>query len=415
MVYTCVISRFNVAEYESILKRRPSHLVLVVSEKMKDSAKLFSDTVKKSLPDIHIFEPSDDQWPLGGTDFQEGELWVKNVLQPKLQRYAQGRKLVCNFTGGTKAMTLSLTKPELGWHWLEYKAEGPEQALQILHWQAGQLQFSHTESLQDAPVREVAQLFSVAVEEVAPNPLSKHPAADEQAEALWQALSAPNTVAGQALLRLFGDQQSGFAQVWVHGRNNKKYDKKRLTMPLNQWLGSVNKVGKAELEWLQQWQQLAAGALKLEGANITFAGNKNSKDPFRRWLSGDWLELLVAHWLLQGGLAEQQLVRNVLSNPSNEKNISLGGRESDVLLHHKGSSYMIEIKANLPSRSGIKETLQQISSFGERAGRTNKILFIGPQLLQKLSANLDEIKVRCKADKIMLCTNKAELYEAVGL
>ena len=59
----------------------------------------------------------------------------------------------------------------------------------------------------------------------------------------------------------------------------------------------------------------------------------------------------------------------------------------------------------------IKDLLEQITSLGDRLGRTRKILLIGPQLYTKIQDRLGDIEKRCTADSVLLCYSKDMLLE----
>lgn len=411
MVYTCIISNFNVAEYESVLQERPSHLVLVVSEDLRGAdtkAELFEKAVKASLPGIVVIRPRDRELKLLGASYPQSKHWMHEVLKPQLQALAHEGPLVCNFTGGTKSITLSITDKSLGWDWLHYKAEGRGQTLQKLAWRGDSLEFLEEVDLIDAPVEEVARLYAVATEPVPSNPLAKQPQAFESAKAIWHALSEPEHEAGKALHHLF----QCLANVWSN-RRDKRYQKKRLELPLAEWLGRPA-LTLPEQQWIQQWQQLAPESIVIEEGVICLPGNK-SRDALKAWLSSDWIEFLVEQWLIKGGVPEHQVVANLISNPSELTDISMGGREVDVLVHYQGVSFCIEVKASLPSQNRVKGILQQIASLGERAGQTRKILFVGPMFAQVMGDRWEELEKRCKADNIMLCMSPEQLFSAVGV
>ncbi len=72
---------------------------------------------------------------------------------------------------------------------------------------------------------------------------------------------------------------------------------------------------------------------------------------------------------------------------------------------------MIEVKTDLPPGGKIKDLLEQITSLGDRLGRTRKILLIGPQLYTKIQDRLGDIEKRCTADSVLLCYSKDMLLE----
>ena len=162
-----------------------------------------------------------------------------------------------------------------------------------------------------------------------------------------------------------------------------------------------------QLEWLQQWHALAPQSLMFSLQSITLPSYR-SKDDFKRWLSGDWLEQLAMHWLTDKVNA-REMVANLKINPLPGEKSSLGERETDIVVHSAGRTTVIEVKTDFAPNGKIKDLLEQITSLGDRLGRTRKILLIGPQLLHKIEHDLDNIKKRCKADGVNLCYDKQTL------
>lgn len=137
-VYVCVVSTYNLPELEACLARRPSDIVLVVSdpETFEQAAERLEQQLVKALPGVTIHRPDlqPGALPLGGADAVECQAWVQGVLQPYLERVElAGKPRYLNFTGGTKAMILALVLG-LDWRALDYKADGrPQVQVVALH------------------------------------------------------------------------------------------------------------------------------------------------------------------------------------------------------------------------------------------------------------------------------------------
>lgn len=403
MIYVCVISQYNLPEFESCLLHKPKHLILIVSdyEKIRSSAKLFEQTIKQAFPSINIIRP-DKQQAFSGDDFIAIQQWFDRYLTTALDSLPDFPR-VCNLTGGTKIMTLSLLAGDFNWRWLEYKANNA-QNLQQITYQQKQLAFKGSVELPVADPIAVASLYSEHVRQEAGNNIVAHPESVALSEALWNGLEQQDT----ALSELF----VGLAKVWAHGRGKSQYQKKFVTLSSTEFIGH-DCFNEAQLYWLKQWAQLKPEALQVSRHDITFAGNKNMREELRRWLSGDWLERLVVHWL-EEQIPAPCIAMNLKVRPENEDKSSIGERETDVIVHHKGRTTLIEVKTNLPPQQKMADLLRQLSSLTDRFGRTAKVLFIGPQLSQQIQPDLERIKMQCKAENIQLAQNRQQLLACLG-
>ena len=406
LIYVCVMSDFNLPEFESCLLRRPSHLVLIVSnyEPLQDKTKLFEEVIKKWSKDkITIIRP-DKVKGFGGRDLIEYQDWIQSTLYPALNNLPAELPRACNITGGTKAMTLGLLHAH-DWEWIDYKAEGHH--LQQLIYDSDKKQFflQNESELPLASPLQVAGLYVEQSKEQSLNVIAKNnPQHLSEAQLLWDGLS----VEEPALMELFGSTDKGLERIWMHGRENVDFKKEQLEFSALEFIG-LEQFSPEHLAWLESWQQLSPKSLSFSKQHINLPGNSKN-DPLKRWLSGDWLELLISDWLIAGtNIPAEQIAINLKTNPNIEKN-SYGERETDVLVHTQKGTTIIEVKTDLPPNDdSIYEAIKQITSFADRLGKTNKILFIGPQLYKKIESDLGQVKLSSKAAKIELYSSKAEL------
>lgn len=411
LLYVCVISTFNIPEFESCLLHKPSNVFLIVSNdtKIKSSATRFARELQKILPETSILR-SDKLADFNGASFADTAKWVNNYLLPELNKYSMPR--ACNITGGTKAITLVLSNFELKWNWLDYKGEG-EKGLQVLKFNQDKNLYlaDKITSLPTASPLSVAGLSNESVEELKPNPLSNK--GSYLAQKTWEALRDKD----EALLGLFGDATHGLARIWAYGRNNKSFNKKQLSLTAQDFL-LKDEFSSQELAWLKAWSELAPESLSFSNTSITLPGNRSSNS-LRRWISGDWLELLVMDWLAVK-IPNQHFVANLKINPleqAKQTATSLGEREADLVIHFREQTSVIEIKTNLPPNGSIRDLLQQITSLRNRLGRTNKILFIGPQLWNYIldKNDLDKVELRAEADGVQLAYDQETLFKSLNL
>lgn len=406
LVYVCSISGYNLPEFESCLLRRPLYLILVVSDddKIQEAAERFARVVKSHLPGVHILRP-DQHRKFNGTDLVDVQNWFNDILIPQLDALPSDLKYVGNLTGGTKVMALVLMTMRFNWDWLEYKADRVQQ-LQMIAYSNKGLKALDTEILPEAQPLSVARLYSEHVRENTGNIVLESTDSSCQAQKLWDGLVQKEP----SLLALFGDRERGLEMLWMYGLQEKRFNKKWLEISASDFLGQAT-FSAAHLQWLQGWARLNESSLQVTEQSLKLAGNKNRRNELRRWLSGDWLEQLAYSWLVHE-IPERSLTMNVSVRPENEDNSSTGERETDILVHYKGRTSLVEVKTDLPPGEKFSNATRQLASLLDRFGRTNKVLLIGPQLLQK-NNKLDDLIVRCNAEGILLAHDKASLLYAV--
>jgi len=413
MIYVCVVSGFNVAELESCLARRPSHVLLVVSDRpeFRDAADRLENVLKVRLSGISLHRPvcPNKAIKLGGDDVLECQAWVQGVLRPYLsQPELQALPHCLNFTGGTKAMTAALLAAG-PWAELDYKAFSQQklQALKLLQANnAAAHEFSalQTLNLEDAYALDVAALYNPRTRNAPLNPLIQHPASGKLAQDIWDAQDQSDAT----LISLF----NALNRVWSEGRENEQHKKARTTADLLK-----NPDCAAFDAWLQRFNALLPGALSREESRLSLPGNKckGEQEDFKLWVSGVWLEQLCYDWLHQAGIPEQSIARNLVGGQDDLRTSSK--READLLLHYRGATRVIEVKAGLPESFQPKSMQEQISSLADHFGKSKKILFIGPHLKAKLesSKQWDDFCLRCKASSVDICFDRASLLKFAGI
>ena len=408
LIYVCVVSNYNLPDFESCLLRKPKHVVLVVSdyEPVRQGAERLQSQLELVLEGVVVHRP-DKEKKFNGRSFSGCKTWVDDCLIPYLNGL-ENYPRACNITGGTKLNTLTLAVPKLNWSWLDYKDE--DHSLQKLEFKHNELVCVATESLASASPIDVAKLSSNEVKEVEPNRLiAKQEALSvELAQELWDALSTPQSIQGKALLELFRNKKTGLEAAWLFGAFTPSTKAGMLSLSAKEFIDQ-DEFNSAQLAWLKQWHALANESIKAEPHSLLLP-SKAMKDDFKRWLSGDWLEQLIGVWLLDK-IKPKAITMNLKINPLKDEKSSTGERETDIVVHDKGRTTVIEVKTDLAPGHKVKDLLQQITSLGERLGRTRKVLMIGPQLQQKIQHQMHDVEKRCKADQVILCRNKEELLQ----
>lgn len=411
LAYVCVVSAFNVPELESCLARRPSHVLLVVSDAFALQADRLGERLEECLSgvQVHYLHKQLTGHALGGDDILENQRWVQAVLLARLaDDELKSLPPILNFTGGTKAMTLALLHCH-PWQALDYKAAGRRE-LQVMRPGApapGQFVPSVRLSLPEVSALNVAKLYA----DVQADPLNAiidgQPTLSlELARAIWQAQQDGD----EGLRRLFNCLEN----IWVEGRSKETYRQRSLTLGWQDFVQDPadSAFGATMGEWLQLFQTLAPLELRMDGTGITLPGNKPAGlgKALRQWISGVWLEQLAYQWLLEDGLPASSIAQNLKSG---ELNSSAAQREADLLVHHQQDTSLVEIKAGLPPDRAPSDLEQQISSLGNRFGRTRKALLIAPQLRSNLGKRWASLELRCAANQVQLIDSRQGLLDFV--
>lgn len=250
----------------------------------------------------------------------------------------------------------------------------------------------------------VAGLHNDHLEHIRPNPLFAHPDSLALAQAIWRAQAEQDP----ALTRLFDVLE----RVWSIGRDIPEFHRERVSVALPDDLDTA-----ALDAWLQELADLQPEVLVRNGNMLDLPGNKRRKQQrdFIAWVNANWLEQLCHHWLLEAGVPPDAVELNVKTGADATR--SAGQREADLLIHHRSQTRLIEVKAGLPDGHSPAELESQVSSLGERFGRTRKALFVSPRLKQQLdsSKRWESFHLRCQASQVALCDSQATLLHFAGL
>lgn len=415
-IYVCVISEFTLPTLEACLSLRPEHIVLIASdgEPFAKQARHLQNVLQDRLCDsqVEILSHTSTGHSLGGDDIIANQAWLATHLVPRLQEVArQGGVCAANLTGGTKAMALALAA-SYDWQRLDYQPLGnknkPMQSVRASHQPRYQAQPSAVPQLQDAQPLDIARLHNEKARISKPNRVRKHPRALELAQRIWDAQHTQQP----ALQALF----TGLERIWVHER--EQHQQASITQTWAQFLADSSNV-LVNLDDIRAWVTELGSLhtpplLHADAQYITLPGNTNSKThkPLRDWISGDWLEQLVQHWLVQQDIPAAAMESNIIGA---EEDASGSQREADLLIHHRHVTSLIEIKAGLPPNKATAELENQLSSLGSRFGKTRKALFLGPPVLRAMRAQRrsEDFWLRCQANQVTLLLTPEQVHSFV--
>ena len=207
--------------------------------------------------------------------------------------------------------------------------------------------------------------------------------------------------------------------MWV--REREQHQKASITLSWDRFLADSSNA-LDNLDSIRTWITALASLqtpplLHADDMCITLPGNKSSKPRksyqyLREWISGDWLEQLVRHWLEQAGIPDAAMACNITCA---EQDASGSQREADLLIHYRHVTSLIEIKAGLPPNKAAAELENQLSSLGTRFGKTRKVLFLGPQALRAMRAQRrsQDFWLRCQANQVTLLLRPEQVLSFV--
>ncbi len=404
LAYVCTVSGYNQPELEACLQHRPQDLILIVSHGMEQSGapERLEQVLKTRLPATRIQRlGATTDMPFHGDDLCENQHWIHHVLLPVLRQLAaEGAHCWLNFTGGTKTLSTALLFA-YPWDLCEYKPNNSHWLLQYhLITDDGQIRFNEIArlALPSAPPLDIARLHNPSCQQRSLNPLElKHPALSASLAAeIWQGLEHRD----QGLTTLFSLLEMLWDKPHKQTRIETDWASLRQTYP------HLDLTDETVGPWLTRLAQLHPDAIQHTQETLSLPGPnaKKEAEQWKRWVSGDWLEQHLANSLQHIGIPPEAIGRNLVVTDENSRGPT-AGREADLLINWQGKTLLIEIKADIPGSSRSIELEKQISSLGDRFGSTSKILFIGPQLHQKLQTKpgeLERLEARCRQSHIRL-------------
>ncbi|ART83435.1 hypothetical protein CBP31_13055 [Oceanisphaera profunda] len=402
MTYVCVVSEHNLPNLEAILCYRPQTVILIATANFTQAAKRLKDQLLATPEFARTAVLLADTEHLAGNTLANSQHWVQHALVPLLQRHATPHFL--NLTGGTKPLAVALLYGH-AWQECHYKALGIQDIERFVITERGPQVLTTASPLM--PTVSIEQAIGLYCEAL--NNTSSAPSALEQqlAQQLWQGLVSQDVGLG-SLFEVLN-------RIWSLEREEPKWQKKVITLPWSSFTHTAHVT-----PWLTALQQLGDQHFSFSDLSVTLPGNAraNSRQQkqaaqLKSWIAGGWLEDVVYSWLSEH-IPASQLSINLQTQTSDDRHSQ---READILLLHKGITWVMEIKADLPPNQTLPDLENQLSSSAKRYGNTNKILFIGPELKNKLVGknNFDSFKGRCKGNHVTLCYDKASLYKALGV
>lgn len=407
LLYVCIVSNFNLPEFESCLVRRPACVLLVASRGYEGKAALLENGLKQALGDtwVEVIGCAQDD-ELRGDDLASCHEWVRLSLQPRLHRaHEVGMRCGLNFTGGTKPLALAVYG---AWDWdlADYLSSGQQRLQSFRPSEPGEPRYERV-PLIGASALQVARLYAPVVSQSEENRVIQ--AEPEQtlsvAKAVWHAQEAGDA----ALATLF----EALERVWFGDEALCRH--KSVSLGWQDFLGDAS-TDSGVRTWMTRFAALAPEVLACDSSGVCLPGRraKGAGRDVRDWIGGVWLEQLVRAWLAENGLAPREWAFNL--RVGDEAADSARLREADVLVHRHNLTWLVEIKAGIPKNHKPSDLRKQVESLGDRFGQTRKALLVGPAIRRQLQGrNWRDFETSCAAARVSLCTDQSALRAFLGL
>ncbi|WP_297925341.1 hypothetical protein [uncultured Agitococcus sp.] len=383
-LYVLIVSDHNLAELRACLYYKPRHIWLVASQRMQKPAQRLFDVLKQQFaPEQLDILQAVPNVPFDGNTLQETDDWIKQVFTPQIKQFnnAAQQQCVLNMTGGTKTLSYLLTRA-YAWQEIHYQPFGNKVPLERFCLSTQGLNILPNIDLANVTIspKDNALLYMDYVRPHTPNAIRKHP---NSLPLALSRLEYPQEWKKITDLLEQGWQQnetSTFVSVTCSQEINAEF-----IMLLN----SVIESKPAPLSLNQQTLTLPSLHYK-------------AYQKWRKWVSGDWYEQLIEHWLTtEYQIKPEHILTNVqLSNKTDPQ-----GQESDTLLQFNNKLYVIEIKADIPKYKTLGEMESQLTSLSEQLGKVEKVLIVSPMLKAKYSnEQWLSFELRCKGKNVKLLT-----------
>ncbi|MCP5175192.1 MAG: hypothetical protein H6996_08815 [Moraxellaceae bacterium] len=383
-LYVLIVSDHNLAELRACLYYKPRHIWLVASNKMQQVAQRLFNVLKTQCTDAQIeILQALAHVPFEGNTLQETDAWLRQVFVPKIELFNAHVKRPCvlNMTGGTKKLSYLLTRA-YGWQEIHYQPFGNKVPLERFCLSAQGLDILPYIDLANVTIspKDNALLYMDFVRPHTPNPIRKH--TNSLAVALSRLEHAPEWKKITDLL------EEGWQQ-----NSTAKFVSIVCSQAINtEFVCLLNSVNSHQHP-----------PLNLDNNVLTMPSvNHKSFQKWRKWVSGDWYEQLIEHWLIHD---YQINPKDILTNVQLSNTTDPQGQESDTLLQYNNKLYVIEIKADIPQFKTLGEMESQLTSLSGQLGKVENVLIVSPMLKAKYSnEQWLGFELRCKGKNVKLLT-----------
>lgn len=333
-----IISDHNVSELVTVLHYKPSTVVLIASQLVRNKGALerFARVVRSESPGtLVVCLPLDGEPPFEGNTFEETTVFIQRSLVPQLQLAAQrGDRIILNVTGGNKPQA-ALTM--MAWHWDQVHYISHERiGLNIETFSIGaegRTAGHQTVRLERSPVSPLqhAMLYSGDVTRRPPNAVSLHPLSLGIAETMmrWQ------------------DTSGDTPWWWLSTRLGDLWFPREGIVTASPVI-RYEEAGVHAADVRQMIELLASlseGRVVLESDRATIpCKRKGPTGEWIDWVSGFWFEQWVKHHLEVRQVVGSDLECNLQVSTE----VDRAGRETDMAIQVGGRVRILELKVDLP-------------------------------------------------------------------
>lgn len=392
IIYVMITSEHVLPSVLSVRSQEPlpSKVLLITTQSYAHAGERLAEQLKHLLPEVEVIAlPSED---LSGESMQELVEWLDAYFLPLYSQFSD-HHWVLNMTGGTKIMPMALTNA-INWHQIQYKAF---KAPNIQGWRIEDNSMTDFVdiTMKTIDVREALSLYvDIDIEFSKPliSELENSGLAAKIYEAYQQA-DHPHQLLSRQLEKLWSSDDS------------VKVD--HVTVP---WQNFLAQDSTALKQWCFYLADLSDGVVQCDNTGIILPTRNNRNKQVKawiKWISGGWLESLLAHWLSEEGIP---FARNVkLKHVDVEVE-----RELDIVLLVNGMFKVIEVKTAPDPNKSLSDIVQQIVSI-QSAGKLTNMLFIGPEFRSSVTSKdkWEYFIENCKANNIQLLDNRSSLIDFV--
>ncbi|MDQ9021823.1 hypothetical protein RFI02_11975 [Acinetobacter sichuanensis] len=373
--YVILVSEHNIAEYQACLSFQPEHIHLIITTRMQKAAQRLQKTLENSSlsSKIHLI-PSDHHYPLSGESALEISKWIEHVFQPYTEQWQAQDFCVLNMTGATKILS-TLLLYAYPWQKIHYQPFLPQQAqLQVeqlyIHPTNNHLVFSERTALNsEIDLLNALRLYADQVKSHTPNPIFQRPESIDLALQRFEAQKENSDHPFTAITPVL-------QQLWFVDKPNQK-------TVFKSWQDFQYATPTRLHKFFKQLYQLDENATTLrcdeQGVELPTIQYKKMQN-WRKWISGDWFEQLIYHWLIQQGVASQRLRQGVQISSA-----QASGNETDILLLKNNQLHFLEIKSDISKQQSLKEFEGQLLAQSDQLGKVNKVLVVSDSIKRSKS------------------------------
>ncbi len=405
IVYVCLLSEHNVAEFQAVKTIMPARIVAVASQfvRKKGAHERFCAVLKNDFAEDELRVVGEE---LSGDNYDETRKWSREVLRPLLVAEKDtGARIVYNFTGGTKSMVMAI-RDELSdlfdeMHYSAFNRKVGRAELQIIH--GGES--GKARPLEDIEPLEQAHLYSEHVfvldADIEP-PL-------ELLDELWETYSKDGSPYWQwsAFLKGLWFGNNGVVEQIVNECGGELKKKHYFSVPLP----TMKRQG-FDLEWFNRFAGLdKSGCTGLRGDHflIPIDRERGKAKHFIKWFAGRWYEDLVVEWLREVGVSTNHIVSNVMIKATNSDT----GNEGDILLQRNGRLYLLEAKLGDQTDLLSPISVDKLYAAAAEIGKVSAAFMLTPR--QSKEGRYLSFLAHAAAKDIRVLTTKEELCEWLHL